>query len=516
MQTAFGIDFGTTNTRVSYFDGERIRMVPFSTKEQGQTYQLPSAISYRDGKPVACGAAAQLQTKGTLFPDPLKWLLGPGEPVEVAGGTRDRVAVVSDFLERLRDMVKVSLPRAPLDRAAVTIPVHYPPRARAQLALAFSRAGIEVTHFFFEPIAAIYAGLLEEQAAGVAAVFDWGGGSLDIATVQIRDGVALTRQIDGWHRGGCHFDRLIAQQAVNDLFGRHPEVTSGYTVDMVLDQMKSGRDLRLAVEQAKIQLSSDPEVAVKFLGFIRSANINYRLSRGEFAELIAPDVTGGIARLDRALAASGVTRRTLARLFLSGGTCNVPLIRDRLMSEIAGHKVAGALRLPERLRDSRFPGGLDDIGNATAIGAALLAVYGSEPVFASSIGVRLAGDGDAFYPVFPANEAIDFQKTRTRQFFVSDASSGVARLLICDQDDPVTQPSGRLLRVIAVPIETSENWVDVRFKLDRHLTLRVEAAGRSNIKTDTFGEVTQWPGEPAWIQTLNLGFRVPTQALAPA
>src|SRR5262249_34947082 len=152
--------------------------------------------------------------------------------------------------------------------------------------------------------------------------------------------IALTRQIDGWHRGGSHFDRLIAQQALNDFFGRHPEITAGYTVDMVLDRLKAGRDLRLRVESAKIQLSREPEAAVTFLRFMQNANINYRLSRPEFAELISPDVTGGIARLDRALRASGVTRRTLARLFLSGGTCNIPLIRDRLMTEMAGHKVA--------------------------------------------------------------------------------------------------------------------------------------------------------------------------------
>ena len=170
--------------------------------------------------------------------------------------------------------------------------------------------------------------------------------------MQIRDGVALTRQIDGWHRGGSHFDRLVAQQAINEFLARNPSI-DGFTTDTILDRMKVGRDLRLRVEQAKIQLSREPEASVTFLRFLQGANVNYKLRRGDLDELISPDVSGGIARLERALRASGVTPRTLARLFLSGGTCNIPAIKARLANDIAGHKLVSSLRLPARLKDSR-------------------------------------------------------------------------------------------------------------------------------------------------------------------
>jgi molecular chaperone DnaK (HSP70) len=61
--TAFGIDFGTTNTRVAYYDGERLRLVPFVL--QGvQYYQLPTLVSYANGEVVAVGPEAIRQ--GTL------------------------------------------------------------------------------------------------------------------------------------------------------------------------------------------------------------------------------------------------------------------------------------------------------------------------------------------------------------------------------------------------------------------------------------------------------------------
>lgn len=501
MPGTFGIDFGTTNTRVAYYDGGRVRAVPFDTSA-GTAYHLPTLISYQGGEPVAVGADAR--TAGTLFPDPLKWLLGPPEPVEVDGGTRHRVQVVADFLARLRRLVEAALD-VPLAAAAVTVPVHYPPAARNDLAQAFRAAGIEVTHFFPEPIAAIYAGLLGDRPAGVAAVFDWGGGSLDVATVRVRDGVAMTRRVDGWHRGGTHFDRAVAERAVDDFLARHRDIREG--TDQLLG-IAAGRTLMIRAEAAKIALSRADAAQLVALKFLAGRTLDYRLTRAEFDELIGPDLTGAVARLDRVLRDSGVTPRTLARLFLSGGTCHIPAVRDRLAAQVAGHLTVDTLRLPPELVDPLFPGGLDDIGNATAIGAALLAVHGAEPQYASAVGVRLAGgDGPGFFPVFHAGEAVRFGPVRHR-FFVSDASAEVARLLVCEQDDPVAEPGGRLAAQVVVPVDRDEEWLEVEFTMDRSLVLRVDAAGRRSLPHRP-DQAVAWPRPPAWLPALNLGFRLP-------
>jgi molecular chaperone DnaK (HSP70) len=257
--------------------------------------------------------------------------------------------------------------------------------------------------------------------------------------------------------------------------------------------------LKFGVEPFKIKLSNQPQVAFSYSAFLGGKDLKYNLSRAHFNDLIEDDVRSGLARLDQALRSSGVTPKVLARLFLSGGTCNIPAVRDRLSAEVAGNRMVDRLQLPDRLKSPGSSGGLDDIGNATAMGAALLAVHAAEPVFASSIGIRLAdASGDQFYAVFKAGDTVSF-KPKVERLFISDASSGVARLLICDQDDPVRQPGGRLLRIVPVPIHRQENWLDVTFTLDRHLVLRVEASGRKEV----------FRGEPIWVQHLNLGFRIP-------
>jgi molecular chaperone DnaK (HSP70) len=493
-QTAFGIDFGTTNTRVAYYDGERLRIVPFVTPS-GQFYQLPTLISYKDGTVAAVGPEAR--KNGTLPSRSIKWLLDQNKEVEIDGGAREPVEIVADFFRHLRRMVRESVKGEPFDRAALTIPVHYPPNARKNLQEACRIAGIEVTHFFFEPIAAIYCSLVADQVVGATAVFDWGGGSLDIATVQIRDGVALTRQIDGWHRGGTDFDRLICQQALDDFLLTNPQ--PGFSAEAILDRMKMGRDLKLLAELAKIQLSKQSKASLNYIGFLGGKNLDCTLTRAEFDDLIASDVISAMTRLEQALSAADISPKLLARMFLSGGTCNIPAVRDRLAAEIAGNRIVDKLQLPANLKMPGSLGGLEDIGNATALGAALLAVNGSGPVLANSIGVRLADSmGDQFYPVFRAGEDVSFN-TKKERFFVSDASAGVGRLLVCDQDDPVRQPSGRMLRVIAVPIHRQETWIDVSFTIDKFLVLRVEATGRKDVSR----------AQPALIQNLKLGFRIP-------
>lgn len=496
-QTAFGIDFGTTNTRVAYYDGQRLRMVPFFNSA-GQSFQLPSLISYRNGEPVAYGSETRSQDPGNLPPRPLKWLLGDDLPIEVAGSKLESVEIVADFFGHIKEQVWRVIKAEHLDKAALTIPVHYPPKARQQLQEACQKAGIEITNFFFEPIAAIYCSLAAKPVSGVTAVFDWGGGSLDIATVQITDGIALTREIDGWHRGGTDFDRAICDLAIND-FLLHQLHDDRHNAE-VINRMAIGRALRDLAEAAKVQLTTAKEASLSYSAFLGGANLSYTITRGQFEDLIDNDVIGAVTRLEHVLHTTGISTRVLARLFLSGGTCNIRRIQDCLAEQF-GDRIVSRLEPPAGQRHAGLGSdGTDDIGNATAMGAALLAVHGAEPIFANSLGVRLAdAAGDRFCPVFQPRERLIFGKKELK-FFVSDASSGVARLLICDQSDSVLQPAGRLLRVITIPIDTSENWVKVTFTLDRHLVLKIEASGLRSRAALV---------EPVWIQNLNLGFQLP-------
>ena len=145
-----------------------------------------------------------------------------------------------------------------------------------------------------------------------------------------------------------------------------------------------------------------------------------------------------------------------------------------------------------------------DVSNATAIGAALLSVFGAEPIFSSDIGIRTAGSNgfeDAFYPIFKKNELLDFENPKQERFFVTNTQTGVARLLYMRQVRARYAASGLLRRIVPIPIDKKETWIEVDFELTQHLGLRIHGSGQiaraSREETEMF------------IHELNLGFNIP-------
>jgi hypothetical protein len=499
-RTVFGIDFGTTNTRIAYCDARRqLRMVPVRDR-RGESYSLPTTLACDGGDVVAYGYEAREHHFTRCPPRPIKWLLATDTPVEIGGREYEPVQLAAEFFRHLRAVVReAGLPEA-LNQAAVTIPVDFPPRARANLQEALSSAGIEVTHFFPEPVAALYCDLFARPTEGVVSVFDWGGGSLDIALLQLRGNVARTLNVDGWHRGGDDFDRLVSRQAVNHFLAETK-------VPFDAEELLQGRTaLLLQAERAKMELSRGDaggpcETRLLVFDFASGQNLDFSFTARQFEDWVGADVDRAVALLQRRIRATGISPSVLARLMLSGGTCNIPLVRRQLERRVVGSdRIVNRLSIPERMCFSRA--GLDDIGNATAVGAALLATLDTTPIFAADVGVRLAPAypaEDSFFPVFNADELAVFNTTRKAKFYVSDAADGVARLLVCDRHDPVTQPAGRLLRVLNVPIDRQENWLNVEFRLDRYLSMDVQASGR----------IARAAAASAQIHQLNLGFPTP-------
>jgi len=224
----------------------------------------------------------------------------------------------------------------------------------------------------------------------------------------------------------------------------------------------------------------------------------------QFEEWLRPHVDRAISTVRRVV---GQTKTSPSRLLLSGGTCNIPCVRTRFEAEFGPDLVIFDFAVPYEMQmDSR---GMADVGNATALGAALLAIHGAEPVFARDLGVRLAGnadDGDGFYTVFRAGSPVRGQKI-TVPFFVTSAENGVARVLVADRLDPVFHPRGRLLRVIPIPIDRNEMWVDVHFAVDSLGTLRVEGSGRiARVESRGDGDA---------IHGVNLGYRLPSYRRPP-
>lgn len=469
---AFGIDFGTTNTRVAYFDGEKPIMVNVSDA-RGRSPSIPSVVAYKGGKPIAYGYAAKNARDATRIGN-IKWLLNRTDPIEVDRERLRPEEIARDFFLYLKRVVAESGIREPnLNAAAITMPVNYPLRARKQLVAALDEAGIQVTNVYQEPVAALYCHLTLRQSGSTAAVFDWGGGTLDVATVRFGTSRAEVQSMDGLQIGGSDFDNQLARRALEQFLRKYPEIPVSSDELLLLRQ---AQQLLWATEQSKINLSSSLQTELTLMDFLPGKHVDYQVTQAEFWGLIEDTVDHAVACLRRAIRHSGIAEGLLDAILMSGGTCNIPLVQLRLEQEFGPDRVHK--HLPEFAEIHPDPT-IRDVSNATAIGAAFLSVFGSRPVFSNDVGVRTADSGlDGFYPVFRAGEAINPSKPRHEEFFVSNTSSGVARLLICERQDPNTNPQGRLLRIVPIPIAPRETSIDVTFEVTDHLTLVVRGTGR--------------------------------------
>jgi molecular chaperone DnaK (HSP70) len=313
-KTAFGIDFGTTNTRIAYFDGEKLFLVPvYDSENSARSWYIPSMVAYSGGEPVAYGYDARDRKKGQLPPDAIKWLLAQENLVEIDGVCKKPVEIAADFFRYLKKVVENVKMNEPLTSAAITIPVNYPLLAQKNLCLACQDAGIEVTHLFPEPVAALYCAMLSVPGNGVSAVFDWGGGTLDVATVQVENGLALVKKLDGIKRGGQDFDELICRHALDKFYQDYPSCPIPRETILA---SPAGKDLRLKAEMAKMALGklSKTKNKIDRMSLWGSMNLQFTLSEQDFQGWIAPDVEQALKCLLRTIKSSGITPVLLAFL----------------------------------------------------------------------------------------------------------------------------------------------------------------------------------------------------------
>ncbi|HRQ87384.1 MAG TPA: Hsp70 family protein, partial [Bacteroidia bacterium] len=95
--------------------------------------------------------------------------------------------MASEFLRHIKERVESEHFHGKIDHAVITVPAKYGPAARGDLETAVKSAGFSSFELLDEPIAAGIAFLDEKgesELGNEILVFDWGGGTLDIAMVE--------------------------------------------------------------------------------------------------------------------------------------------------------------------------------------------------------------------------------------------------------------------------------------------------------------------------------------------
>jgi hypothetical chaperone protein len=270
-----GVDFGTSNSTVAWFDGRQLRFVSveanspilptavhLSKEYEGTTgaaaieryvqentarlvHLVPEILgqaagSIEDSSPehemaeltmsrnVVFGPLMDRGLPGRLFLG-LKRLLGnPAiDRIFVFNRPYRLVALLTPVLLRLREAVEKEL-RAPVSRAHIGRPVNFEGGDVSRNLLAVSRlreacahAGFRTVEFYPEPIAATLSFLWQRRLTGNGTVLtvDFGGGTLDLSVIRYSGAKFDVLSTAGADLGGDRIDQLIFRRLLFPLLG---------------------------------------------------------------------------------------------------------------------------------------------------------------------------------------------------------------------------------------------------------------------------------------------------------
>ncbi|HVE54143.1 MAG TPA: Hsp70 family protein [Ramlibacter sp.] len=393
---ALGIDFGTSNSAVSFIAGDGLaRLVPleggagamptavfFNTEEAGTHYGRDAMALYLAG------------VEGRLMRS-LKSLLGSSlveEETAVGCGTLSFKAIIALYLAELRQRAARHLGED-LPRAVIGRPVHFVDgeperdrRAQAALGEAAQRAGFTEVAFELEPIAAAldYERRLEREA--LVLVVDIGGGTSDFTVVRLgpqraarRDRSADVLATTGVHIGGTDYDRQLNLDHVMPLLGLHHigpagrEVPSGPFFDLaswhlihrmhtpkvlrdVHELRTSYADLRLhqrlltvlrerlghriasEVERAKIEVSTEGRAATLDLHAIEP-RLAVAIQGDELAQTLAGLLDQVVDCAAACVRLAGLAPERLDAIYLTGGSSALRPFQQRLQQRFAASRL---------------------------------------------------------------------------------------------------------------------------------------------------------------------------------
>lgn len=319
---SFGIDFGTTNCAVVYngatvfdTDGDQ----PFPSIVAVNAYAPDEVIVGPEAKAKRLGLEDQ---DFVVIPSVKRHLLDD-EPRTIGGRQWTSVDVAAELFRSLRKLV-ASRPavRRAMDSAVVSIPVGFRPEARRRLREAARRGGVEVEAFVHEPTAAYFRCRDDLPEAARLAVFDWGGGTLDVSVLDVRGEEVREVATAGMERAGDAIDAALAEEIHRRALG--DEVSLAQVRPELRDR------LRARAEQAKIDLA-DQEATTVSMPY-HGGLLSERIDRATLDAIAGPHVRAAVDKLRRALEeADRVAGEGRLELILPiGGTSKLASLRPYL------------------------------------------------------------------------------------------------------------------------------------------------------------------------------------------
>lgn len=335
MAKIIGIDLGTSNSAAAVVMGGKPTLIPAAEGTSIGGKAFPSVVAFTKEGQLLVGEPARRQA--VTNPDSTiiaaKRKMGSDYVFKVQGKDYKPQQISSFILQKIKKDAEAFLGEK-VEKAVITVPAYFDDNQRQATKDAGTIAGLDVVRIINEPTAASLAFGLDKAGQDMKIlVFDLGGGTLDVTIMEMGGGVFEVLSTSGdTQLGGTDMDKVLIDFVVNEF-----RKTTG--IDLTGDSTAMTR-IREASEKAKIELSTvmETDINLPFISYDPSAgpkNLELKLTRAKFEELIRPIVERCRTSIDNSLRDAKLSTSDVSKIVLVGGPTRIPMVK-KFVGDVIG------------------------------------------------------------------------------------------------------------------------------------------------------------------------------------
>ncbi|MDD3052660.1 MAG: Hsp70 family protein, partial [Candidatus Cloacimonetes bacterium] len=326
----FGIDFGTTNSAASSLTGTdelSVKQINYGDDE-GRPFPSLVAININTGEVITGREAKERKNELSSeykFFSSIKSIIGSNEVYEIAGKKWNPIDVAAEIFKGLKERIKARSGER-CSEAIVAVPVGFTSEKKCNLREAAKRAGIEIKMFISEPTAAFCSNYVNLKGNRNVAVFDWGGGTLDVAVLRIENGRIYEMATDGMNMAGDNIDQKIADK-IHQMVCKEKNIAISFEEldDATKDQ------LLMRCEKAKCEFSDGEDIVkIRINRYDKYGTVREEMTYDFFEKLVETEVNEAVGCLESAIKKAGFNIENIDKILCVGGSSKLRPFREKM------------------------------------------------------------------------------------------------------------------------------------------------------------------------------------------
>jgi len=299
----FGIDLGTTNTVISYFEDNKAKILM-----DGLFKVIPSKIYISPENRIYCGNYIPIGVKDII--NSFKIEIGKDYKIIRNDKEYNIQDILNIFINQLKLLIKKKFPELLEIETVITVPSNFSDNQREIIRNAFINNNFNVIRIINEPSAAALSYGLNESGEKKIMVIDTGGGTMDVTILQKDD----------------NFFEVIHSIGLNDLGGNN-------FTNLILNDIKTKTNIQddslindafYAAQRVKEKLSYVDTFSINLKPF--GIDYNYELSYTAFNKLSNKLLN----RIDELLSEILETHKDIEYFVLVGGSSKMKILQEKI------------------------------------------------------------------------------------------------------------------------------------------------------------------------------------------